>query len=95
MASKKETQERFSASYYAKLLIYRTRKVALATLIGAGTILLTIMLQEFKKTDGEWIHLFLPVMGIGALYLLFPSTERWHYAPWQTTAQRVERNTKD
>lgn len=95
MAEKNDAKDRFKADYYAKLLIYRARKVALGVLMLLGTITLTMFIHRHRIDGSDWIQMLFPVCGFGMLYLLFPVTERWHYAPWQTASQRVERNIKD
>lgn len=76
--------------YDSRLLIYRSRKVALMILVLVLWVVFAMSLAQAQKIDRSWLTLILPFTGLGLLLIPFPATEVWEYRPWQTKARRNE-----
>jgi hypothetical protein len=77
---------------YAKLIVFPSlrRQLLLIMLFAFGTVCYLI-LKDFH-TSKPWWNLVFPVTGVGLLLCLFPPTEMWEYAPWQSRSRRYERH---
>jgi hypothetical protein len=81
-----------SSTPYVRLIILPglRRQLFLLMVIAFG-IVCYLIARDFH-TGKSWWHLAFPITGIGLLLALFPLTEIWEYAPWQTRTRRYERH---
>lgn len=81
-----------NASPYVKLIVFPglRRQFLLLMMIAFGVV--CYLLSNHSQTAASWWSLALPITGVGLLLSLFPLTEMWEYAPWQSRTRRYERH---
>lgn len=77
---------------YVKLIVFPSlrRQFLLIMMVAFGTV--CYLISKDFHTPKPWWNLVFPVTGVGLLLCLFPPTEIWEYAPWQSQTRRYERH---
>ena len=78
---------------YCRLKVYPQRRQQLTIAFGTLFVLfISILTQYAYSGSAEWLVPCLPIMGLGLMIVLVPSTEEWEYTPWQARARQYERH---
>lgn len=80
------------ASPYSRLVVFPglRRQLLLLMVIAFGVV--CYLISRDAHTATSWWHQAFPIVGVGLLLAMFPLTEIWEYAPWQTRSRRYERH---
>ena len=78
------------SQFDTKLLIFRSRQVALAIIMVITIIVFTAFIFKGTNQDLPWYIIGTPLSLLGLAFILFPGTEQWDYRPWQSKPQKVE-----
>ncbi|SMF79299.1 hypothetical protein [Pseudobacteriovorax antillogorgiicola] len=81
------------SQFDTKLLVYRTRQIALALIIVIVTALFTFYIREGIAAGQSWLAIGFPLCIVSLAFILFPSTEEWEYKAWQSKAQKIEQQS--
>jgi hypothetical protein len=87
MAEKEKSNEQ----YYSKLIVYPKRKTILGLFVAAFAVFFASIIAGNMTSHQSWWYACVPLTILGLILCLFPSTEEWHYSPWQTQAAKQER----
>ncbi|MFK7873032.1 MAG: hypothetical protein AB8C84_07665 [Oligoflexales bacterium] len=87
-----ELEEQKPKTHYCYLIINKTYRSGLAILCTVYYGICFALVYQLLQSHHQWTTLGLPLGGLGLLFLVYPATENWHYAPWQTRPQKLERH---
>ena len=92
LAKARERAKNRQHDFYSKVIIHKHRRSALGLLVPAISVLFTLIIFGYLMKGENWVIIAGPVLLIGMVLILFPSTEEWNYTPWQSNAQQYERH---
>ena len=91
-----DSNENFaSEAHYSKIIINKTMRLSFLPIFILLFIIFSGLIFQALVRGESWITLVFPILGMAAMICLFPLTEEWSYTPWQTKAQRYEREFHD
>lgn len=77
---------------YSKLLINIQKRRSVWLGFPVIFFLMLWIVHRDILSDRHWFFVAMPIIGVGLLSLLLPSSEEWRYRPWQSRARRYEQH---
>jgi hypothetical protein len=75
---------------YSKLIISRQKQVTLVFACLITIVAFTVYIFTNLALKHHWMAFTPPILGFGALFIIYPPTEDWEYKPWQNTSEKRE-----
>ena len=75
---------------YSKLLVSRQKQITLALTCLMAIVAFTIYMFTNLTLGHHWMAYAPPIVGFGALFIVYPPTEEWEYKAWQNTSEKRE-----
>lgn len=79
-----------ASKYYTKLIIYRSRQLALGVLVFLSVLIFTSIIFGETMLDHHWTGIAASLSFFGIPLLIFPPTQEWDYQPWQSSSEKRE-----
>ena len=92
MAAFEPEDEKKARSHYAFLVINKTYRSGLGILCTFYYMVCFGLIYQMMLSHHSWTTIALPIGALGLMFLVYPPTEQWHYSPWQTRPQKLERH---
>lgn len=81
-----------SDTYYSRLIVTRHKRSQLITYVFVAFCMFAFLIFNNESQDRSWLFILTPVLGIGGVMLLIPTSEQWEYKPWQSQPRQIERH---
>lgn len=86
-------QNNRDTQFDTKLIIYRSRQIALSIVIVIAVAFASVYIREAILAKQSWFEIGLPVCIAFLAFIAFPSTEQWEYKAWQSKAAQIEQQS--